>query len=137
MATLKSFYFSLEIKNPNQKVKALDVEEYERSKENKKPQKKNKLFVQNYFSWTRGKIKFLAISTIILVFLIAGKLFLNHIIATAFLLGCVLFIKKFSGPNLESQALSQDAVIGLLVLGGNDGGQNNSVNLITGELVPM
>ena len=55
MATLKSFYFSLEIKNPNQKVKALDVEEYERSKENKKPQKKNKVPPHN-LDITKGDV---------------------------------------------------------------------------------
>ena len=45
------------------------------------------------------------------------------------LLFSILFIQYFSG---QPQALSQGADTGLLVLGGNDGGHNDTVSLITG-----
>ena len=47
------------------------------------------------------------------------------------LLFSILFIQYFSGQP-QALSLSHRADTGLLVLGGNDGGQNDTVSLITG-----
>ena len=71
----------------------------------------------NFKRWTEGKKKYLAAGFIVLLALILS----------------IFFIQYFSGHTFQSQALRQDTDIGLLLLGGNDGGQNDSVSLVTGS----
>ena len=76
----------------------------------------NELSVEENRRWTEGKKKYLAAGLAILVALILS----------------IFLIQYFSGQTAQPEALKQEADVGLLLLGGNDGGQNNSVSLITG-----
>ena len=77
----------------------------------------NELSVEENRRWTKGKKKYLAAGLTILVALILS----------------IFLIQYFSGQTAQPEALKQEADVGLLLLGGNDGGQNNSVSLITGS----
>ena len=71
----------------------------------------------NFKRWSEGKKKYLAAGFIVLLALILS----------------IFFIQYFSGHTFQSQALSQETDIGLLLLGGYDGGQNDTVSLVTGS----
>ena len=77
----------------------------------------NELSVQENTRWTEGKKKYIAAGFTLLVALILS----------------IFLIKYFSGQTAQPEALKQEADVGLLLLGGNDGRQNDSVSLITGQ----
>ena len=77
----------------------------------------NKLSVQENNRWTGGKKKYLAAGFTLLVALILS----------------IFLIQYSSGQAAQPEALRQEADVGLLLLGGTDGGQNDSVSLITGQ----
>ena len=77
----------------------------------------NELSLQENTRWTEGKKKYLAAGFTLLVALIL----------------CIFLIQYFSSQTAQPEALRQEADVGLLLLGGTDGGQNDSVSLITGQ----
>ena len=77
----------------------------------------NELSLQENTRWTEGKKKYLAAGFTLLVALIL----------------CIFLIQYFSSQTAQPEALRQETDVGLLLLGGTDGGQNDSVSLITGQ----